>query len=95
MRRVIPVTALLLMSNPAWSQQCVPYGGLAKFLSEEHGESVLTSGTTRGDALIEFWANAETGTWSLVARPKPDVGCPLMSGENLKDGSPAVPGRDS
>lgn len=95
MKRVITATVLALVSTGAQAQGCGPYEEIAKYLAKEHGESVIASGTTPRDALVEFWGNPETGSWSLIARPKPDVGCPLMSGENLKAGSPAVPGRDS
>ena len=53
---------------PAWGQDmtCDHYPALVERLTGEFGEMPVVRGLNWSGQIAEWWANLETGTWSLV-----------------------------
>ena len=77
--------ALLLLTAPAQAQStCAPYDQVNAGL-QSLGEHVVAVGNHPIGG-IEFWANTEKGTFTIVGRPKdkPELGCLIMDGVGFK-----------
>lgn len=81
------VSLLLGLSLASAHGMCSPYSALARMLQETFNEVAVYTWphiTTRGHTM-EFWANEETGTFTLVRRSLPlDLGCITAIGQDLK-----------
>lgn len=94
---VYALVAALLLSGPALAQQCAPHENVEEALSRL-GEHMLATGNHPVGG-IEFWANPETGSFTIVGRPSsaPEMACLIMDGTDLRGvkGASLGRGRDS
>lgn len=73
--------ALALLATPASANpNCGQYVDIAKMLAEQYGEVVVDRGFATPD-LVEWWANTDTGTWTIVKYSAAGNACILVSGE--------------
>ena len=92
------VAALLLVGSAtaAMAQQnCGPRVSVLATLQGKYGESLQSRGTANG-RLIEMWANAETGSWTVTVTQAGGPTCLLGAGENFErvDAAPAPMGQE-
>jgi hypothetical protein len=83
---LIAISMILLFATVAAAQgQCAPRADAVALLAESYGESVQMTGRDPAGALVQFWANAETGTWSLTVVPagQPESLCLVSSGRDF------------
>lgn len=92
--RVCAALLAAFLTAPASAQGCGPYEEVRKYLGEKYGESVIGRGIANG-GLFELWLNPETGSWTVLGRPRPDVACPLSGGTDWEFAMPAAQGRPS
>jgi hypothetical protein len=61
---------------------------VAALLTERYGETVQALGLESTQRLMEVWASAETGTWTITVTTAEGATCLVVHGERW-DGDPA------
>lgn len=79
----------LWLSSPARAQQpaCGPHEEIVKHLTEKYGERAMFYGSTGEPGkpiTVQFWANKETRTWTVLLAREDGVSCVASSGDGLK-----------
>lgn len=70
------------VATPAVAQQCGPTEALSAFLGREYDEWPVARGLSQsGDAIVQIWANLETGTWTLVVVRPDGMSCMALTGQ--------------
>jgi hypothetical protein len=86
MKPILIALAVSLSAAPAFAQQqqqqCGPYTGMVRMLTERYGEAVQVEGLAASATLVQWWANTETGTWSVIYLHPNGLACFLASGQN-------------
>lgn len=90
MRMVILSTIAALIAGQASAQSCIGYPDAAELLAGKHKESVAVRGLDHRGAMLEFWVNPSTGSWTLIAVTPQGMACPVASG-NGAETYPAKP----
>ena len=74
---------LLLVAAMSIPIQCGPSSTIIKRLVESYHEQLMF--TARGGRLpIHLYINLETGTWTLIYIPAPDIACMVAAGDHFK-----------
>lgn len=78
---------------PAMAQEnCAPRDVVTESLRSRYGESVQSMGMVANGTVLEMWANAETGTWSIMITRPDGISCLPASGRGFEAvDSPASP----
>ena len=78
----IPILTLsLLAATQAQGQaQCGPRDTVVQFLADTYGETRQAAGLERSGALVEMFANMETGSWTAIASSADGTSCLLADG---------------
>ncbi len=75
-------TAALLLSTPALAQQnCAQRDQVLARLAEKYGESRQSIGLAPNNGVVEVFASAETGTWTIVITTPNGLSCLMASGQ--------------
>jgi len=84
-----------LYGSPVAAHQmsCGIYASMTMQLNSRHGETRRNAGISL-PAVVETWANVETGTWTMMLVYKSGVACLLAVGENWREFEPEMPGTD-
>jgi hypothetical protein len=69
---------------------CNTHDSAREQLADRFGERVIVMGLSASGALMELWANPDTGTWTLTATNAAGLTCVIGSGEAF-DLAPATP----
>ena len=80
----------LLASPAAANPNCAPYDALARELGNKWGEAPIERGLSSSGEMVEWWANDETGTWTVLVYSASGVACIIAAGE-LYEAVAAVP----
>ncbi len=64
--------------------RCWPIDVLIPYLQREHGQAPSFHGIGQGGFPIQIWLSKDGKTWSFVTYRKPDQGCLMASGWNMK-----------
>lgn len=93
MKTLLAVLTASLMAFPAFAQQpqCMGTIDLYAALHERYGEAQQFFGLS-GSAVLEMWANRETGSWTLISTSPNGVSCLIAAGEAFQpvpQGDPA------
>lgn len=77
---------LLTLASPSFAQSsnCGPSALIADQLADRYGESVIGAGLTSNGALVQFYANSETGTWTITGTTAAGHTCVLSAGEDFR-----------
>lgn len=68
-------------ASPVDAQQnCAPHEVVSDSLSRKYGEEFIRDRAGEDGAIIEFWANGETGTWSLLVAGPDGITCMVRNG---------------
>jgi hypothetical protein len=95
MTRLALILALLAMPAHA-QQQCGPRAQLVAKLAEKYGETQRTMGYVSGGpaitAVMETYANDDTGSWTIILAKPDGSACMLASGGGwIGDDEPPMP----
>jgi hypothetical protein len=77
---------------------CIPRADFVAMLEKDYGETLQAGGLsgvggiTNFKAVIEFYANTETGSWTLMGTDAKGESCLLSSGELYTAHAPALRG---
>lgn len=91
--RFLIAGALALMATPALPAPiCVSQGYVAKGLMDRFGQTRQTFGLRNdGTAVFEIYANADTGTWTLVMTGPHGQSCFVESGISFVAAAQGMP----
>lgn len=81
------LTAILIIAATpifAQSNNCGPREQVLQALTEQYGESRQSIGISRRGWMVETWANAETGTWTILLTDTTGKTCVADSGEGFE-----------
>lgn len=85
---VVAVFILLALVSGAKAQQnCGPAQDVLSVLKDQFGESIVGQGLSQG-AIIQLWANDDTGTWTIVAVSPNGGACMLSAGSDFQHSAP-------
>jgi cation diffusion facilitator CzcD-associated flavoprotein CzcO len=78
----LATVALLLTGGMAQAEgtQCSDHGAMSRMLAENWGESRQSIALDAGNAVVELYASAETGTWTLTVTQPGGQTCMVASG---------------
>lgn len=89
--RIAPLIAFaaaaMLIAPPATAaaSYCAPRDKLLQQLAENYGETRRAGGVQGGHAVVEVYASAETGSWTIVlTRPDGDA-CAVAAGQSWSE----------
>lgn len=88
---VFLVGAIFASAVHAQQAQCAPTAQVLDALVNKYGEQQITHGATPSGAIIQVWANAETGTWSAIVHRPDGVSCLVASGDSFEFSAPGDP----
>ncbi|SIO41061.1 hypothetical protein SAMN05444722_1965 [Rhodovulum sp. ES.010] len=85
-RRLALSLAAIILTAPALApaqtaRQCGPRGAVLDILAERYGESRQAAGLAANNAVVELFANLQTGTWTITGTTPAGVTCLIASGE--------------
>jgi hypothetical protein len=85
--RAVPLAlalAVLLAPPPGAAAEgalrCFDRARLAAHLEQEYGETRKSVGYREGRGVVEFYANARSGSWTVLLIPDRETGCVLETG---------------
>lgn len=84
--KMLPVAALLSMvlATPVMAAQCAPREQVLRLLADRYGETRRGMGVSANDAVMEVYASAATGTWTIIVSDTRGVACLVASGEGYR-----------
>ena len=98
MKRIAFALFAILASSPALAQTpavgpCGPYPAIGAALTDTFGEVPVVLGiATDKTHVVEWWANEDTGTWSILMHGSDGGACLVGSGDGFveapKNGEP-------
>lgn len=97
MRWFCVACAFALMTTTAWAQQpCGPTPALLKMISEKYHEDAIGGGTAQdGKVVISTFANAETGSWTIIVSGADGNSCIIAAGSDYAASIPPKKGTNS
>lgn len=82
MLRAFAVLSVALVPVSAAAQgSCTAHADMVRHLAEGWGESRQAIALDSGSAMVEVYANADTGTWTLVVTQPGAPSCMVASGQ--------------
>ena len=96
MKMAIVIAALL--SSPAVAQTariCFPREAVTLRLAEAYGETLQSIGLDSGGAVVETFANLQTGTWTITVTTTEGITCLIGSGQAFENVSETIPPKGS
>lgn len=64
-------------------------------LADRYGETLQSLGLQSDSAVVELYASADTGTWTILMTRPDGISCLIASGEMWQPGTPQAPGKDA
>jgi len=80
LRALLPAPSAAQSAPPA-AAQCAPHESVVAQLADRFGESRQAMGLAPNNALVELFANPETGTWTITGTLPSGVTCMIASGD--------------
>jgi hypothetical protein len=90
------VLAAAAAATPAFSQSanCAAHAIVMERLADGYGESRQSVALGAGNALVETWANLDTGSWTITVTQPGGPTCLVASGQAFELLAEAVPNTD-
>ena len=86
------LAAAVAATAPAAAQQvCAPRDRIIERLGEKYGESRHGFGLQGAKVVVELYASAETGTWTIIATRPDGTACALAAGQDWREGERTPP----
>ncbi|WP_318329025.1 hypothetical protein [Sulfitobacter sp. D35] len=79
----------------AQSRNCAPRDAVVSRLAQGYGESRQSMGLGSNNAVVEVFASAETGTWTITVTTPNGLTCLVASGQSFETLAEAAPIIDS
>ena len=86
------ITALVFAAPAAWAQSnpqstCGPRDLVISKLEGSYGESRMGAGLRGTASILEIWASADSGTWTVLVTNTDGISCVVASGDNWHNAS--------
>ncbi len=87
-RRLLPGLALALAALPAFApaqaMRCGARETVIRHLEERYGETRRSVGLQEGRGVVELYANAESGSWTILLTTPQGMSCLMAAGESYQ-----------
>lgn len=86
MPRPLALAFLLLLAAPAFAESppCGARDHMTKYLETKYGEAQRWVGLWQNDTVaFELWANARSGTWTLLRGTADGMACIVAAGNSM------------
>ena len=96
-KSLVMALATATLGTTAAASNCAPRDVVLDRLADRYGESRQSIGLGANNAVVEVFASAETGTWTIIVNTAEGLTCMSASGqafETLAEAPPA-PGTDA
>ena len=77
--------ALAAQQVGAQGRNCAPRPAIVERLSQQYGETRRGVGLVQQGSVMEVYASAETGTWTIVVTLPSGITCLVASGQSYED----------
>ena len=86
MTRIAGVVAAVLFAASAEAQGrlCAPREAIIAQIAGQHGEAQQSYGLQQSGAVIETWANTDTGSWTVIMSTPDGMSCLVAVGEAFR-----------
>ncbi len=90
------IGAMMLAANHAnaQSRQCATHDAVAERLASRYGESRQSIGLGSDNSVVEVYASAETGSWTIVVTRPGGPTCLVAAGQSFQQLNEALPNLD-
>lgn len=90
------IGAMMLAANHAnaQSRQCAAHDAVVERLAVRYGESRQSIGLGSDNSVVEVYASAETGSWTIVVTRPGGPTCLVAAGQSFQQVSEALPNLD-
>lgn len=68
----------------AQSANCAPRSAVVERLASKYGESRQSIGLGTNNAVVEVFASAETGTWTILVTRPDGISCLIAAGQGYE-----------
>lgn len=85
---LLATCAVMALAQPAAAQSnnCGPRANVLQVLNGKYGESLRSRGiSSRGDAMVEMYANLDSGTWTALVSYPDGRACIVGSGASWEE----------
>lgn len=79
----------------AQNPNCGDHAAVVEHLAKNYGESRQSMGLGNNNAVIEVFASAETGSWTITATTAGGPTCMIAAGQAFQQMADALPNTDS
>lgn len=79
------IGATALMSMPAYAQVCGPRDTVLSRLADKFGETRRSLGLGANNGIVEIFASADTGSWTITVTMPDGRMCLVASGQSYED----------
>lgn len=80
-------------SLDAQSRNCAPRDAVLERLADGYGESRQSIGMGANGAVVEVFANLESGSWTITVTNPHGIACLVASGQSFENLSEALPSK--
>lgn len=84
---------VILATQAGFAAQCGPRDAVLAQLADRWGETRRSVGLAAGQQVMEVFASAETGTWTIIVTLPDGRSCLVASGEGFEALSPEQPAK--
>ncbi len=93
--RALLTLALIFFGTLAQAQNCAPREVALYWFENKFGETQQSIGLDSDGALMELFASAETGTWTIIMTLDNGITCMVASGDDFENvGEVLAPGEE-
>ncbi len=86
--------ALILVTQAGWAApQCAPRDQVLAALAQKYGETRRSIGIAANQQVIEVFASAQTGSWTLTATQPDGMTCLVASGQSFESITEPLPAK--
>ncbi len=78
----VPSVAFAQTAAPA--VPCMESASFAELLLAQYGERPVVEGADGRGMPVRWFANPESGSWTMAVYPKPDVACHALDGQSFR-----------
>jgi cation diffusion facilitator CzcD-associated flavoprotein CzcO len=91
MKMTMLLLAMILAAPAADAAQCAPRDQVVKLLADRYGETRRGMGMAANNTVMEVYASADTGTWTITVSDAGGQTCLVASGDGYQPVADALP----
>lgn len=95
--RAVLAFALIALSSPvsAQQQQCGPRNTVVAHLADKYSETRRSVGLTANNMMMEVYASAASGSWTITVTSAQGITCLVASGQGFEPVVEELPAKGS